>query len=121
MSGEMKKVENEMMELTFKLKSKLKSKKIYISENELKTTDFNGSRIVECIIMSRDEIVSAATAYNTIIKDIYKFWNIPNKNYGLNATEALKKICKLVEVNRMSLNMIIKLKNGKLVYLKIDS
>lgn len=144
-----KKVENDMKELISKLKSKLKSKKIYISENERKTTDFNGSRIVECLIMSGDKIVSRLTKYKPIllailitlrpeqIRDTSTFNFKLTKEHGASgywwcsdinmsvqnkdATHTLDEIVNMVKVNRMSLDMTIKLKNGKLVYLKIDS
>jgi hypothetical protein len=38
-----------------------------------------------------------------------------------NANHALDEIVNMVKVNRMSLSIAIKLKNDKLVYLKIDS
>lgn len=106
-------------------------KKKYIGECDLTNYNFVHSNIVESDksteygVKSRHETVSTATAYNTIIKDIYKFLNIPSENYGFSATEALKKICKLVKENGMSLYLPIGLKESKLseidkiVYLKI--
>ena len=109
-------------------------KKKYIGECDLTNYNFVHSNIIkpdestEYGVKSRHETVSTATAHNTILKDIYKFLNIPNKNYGLSRTEALKKICKLVKENGMSVNLPIGLKESKLsttfyeyVYLKIDS
>lgn len=106
-------------------------KKKIIDECDLTNYNFVYSNIVESEesteygVKSRHETVSTATAYNTIIKDIYRFLNIPSENYGLSATEALKKICKLVKENGMSVYLPIGLRESrlstidKIVYLKI--
>jgi hypothetical protein len=140
-----KKVENDMKELI----SKLKSKKIYITENQQKMLDFTGSRVEECLIMSRNEIVSRSKKYRRILIDTWKTmrpeqirdtstfnFKLTNEN-GTNGynwcsdinmsfqnkdtNHTLDEIVDMVKVNRMSLDISIKLKNGKLVYLKIDS
>jgi hypothetical protein len=140
-----KKVENDMKELI----SKLKSKKIYITENQQKMLDFTGSRVEECLIMSRNEIVSSSTNYRPILIDIWKTmrpeqirqtstfnFKLTNENgikgfrwssdinmsfQNKDANNTLDEIVNMVKVNRMSLDISIKLKNDKLVYLKIDS
>jgi len=147
MSGEIKKVVNDMKELISKLTSK--SKKKYITDNERKTTDFTGSRIEECLIMSGNEIVSSSTNYRPIMIDIWKTMRPEQirqtstfnfkltKENGIkgfrwcsdinmsfrnkNANKTLDEIVNMVKVNRMSLNIAIKLENDKLVYYKIDS
>lgn len=141
----MKKAVNDMKELI----SKSKSKKIYITEDQQKKLDFTSSRIQECLIMSGNEKVSSSTKYKPILIDIWKTmrpeqirqtstfnfkltkekgidgfrWcsdiNMSIRNKNTNNT--LAEIVNMVKVNRMSLNITIKLQNGIIVYYKIDS
>ena len=123
-------------------------KKIYITENELGMTGLTGSKIEECLIKKREEIISTKTNYRGIVVDIWKSmptekiretstYNIKSTNENgfkgynwsadlnmsfpdKNANGACKEIIKMVKVNHMSIKISIKLETGRIVHFKID-
>lgn len=126
----------------------LTPKKKYLTENELNMSDISGSKIEECLVESQTDTVSTSTTYRRILIDIWKTmptqlilqttahnFKLTNENgtKGYNwcsdinmsfqskaAKDSLKEIINMVKLNKMTLNIAIKLENGKLVYLKID-
>ena len=102
-------------------------KKEYVTEENLASYDFiNGSILSysedsEYGVKSRNETISRETHINSILKDICKFLKHTKNPSGMNFNVAVKKIVKLVKENSLSIYLPIKLENGKVVYLKIDS
>jgi uncharacterized protein YxjI len=100
------------------------SKKEYVTEKNLASYDFTGSSISpysessEYGVKSRNETISRETCINPILTDICKFLKLPNPS-GSNYNVAVKKIVKLAKENSLSINLPIKLKDGKVVYLLI--
>lgn len=106
----------------------IRSKKEYVTEDNQASYDFTYSTIVEYSesseygVKSRNVRITTKTGINTILIEIHKFLKHPNENYRyLNSNCAVRKIFKLVKENSLSIYLPIKLKNGKLVYLKMDS
>ena len=106
----------------------VRSKKEYVTEDNRASYDFISSTIVEYSesseygVKSRNVRITTKTGFNTILKEIHKFLKHPNEKFRyLNANYAVNDIFKLVKENSLSIYLPIKLKNGKLVYLKMDS
>jgi hypothetical protein len=116
-------------------------KKNYISEN---ITQLSYSKIEECEIKKDEEIISTNKSYRGMLVDIWKTmptqqilenttfkikltneygnngfkWN-PDLNISFqdkNASETFKEILNMVKVNKMSINLSIKLKTGEIAY-----
>lgn len=123
-------------------------KKIYITENEIGMTNLTGSKIEECLIKQREDIISTKTNYRGIVVDIWKSMPIEKikqtstykikstnengfKGYNWsadlnisfpdkNANGSFKEILKMVQVNNMSIKISIQLETGRIVHFKID-
>ena len=127
----------------------LTPKKIYITENELNNTQITHSSIVECVIKKEEENISINTrSYRSVLVDIWKSmptqkilqtttfnFKLTNENgeKGYNwcddihmsfqnkdATGTLKEILNMVKVNKLIINLSIKLETGRIVYFKIE-
>jgi hypothetical protein len=124
-------------------------KKQYISENELLRIDVIHSKIEQCIIKKGEEYISTSKNYRRIIRDIWKSmppqkilqtttynFKLVKKEIGeesynwcddikmffqdKNAIGALKEIINMVKVNKLTINLSIKLKTDIIVYFKIE-
>lgn len=62
----------------------LTPKKIYITEDELKSVQITNSSIIECIIKEDEEVISNATQYRSILVDIWK--SMPTQRILQNTT-----------------------------------
>ena len=126
----------------------LTPKKQYITENELNMTLFLHSKIEECIIKKGEDIISTKTKYLSLLVDIWKSmptqkilqtttfnFKLTNENgvkgykwcddinmsvQHKDATGTLKEIINMVKVNKLTINLSIKLETGKIVYFKIE-
>ena len=124
------------------------SKKQYITENELNRTLITHSTIEECIIKKEEANISTNTSYRSVLVDIWKSMptqkilqtttfnfkltkEIGEKGYkwcddihmsfqDKNATGTLKEIVNMVKVNKLTIDLSIKLETGRIVHFKIE-
>lgn len=122
-------------------------KKQYITENELNMTQITHSTIEECIIKKEGVNISTNKNYRSVLVGIWK--SIPREkifetttfNFKLtketgekgykwcddihmsfqnkDATGTLKEIVNMVKVNKLTIDLSIKLETGRIVYFKI--
>jgi hypothetical protein len=125
----------------------LTPKKQYMTENELNITQFTHSTIEECLIKKKEETISTNTKYRSVLVDIWKSMptqrilqtttfnlKLTNENgeKGYNwcddihmsfqskdANGTLKEILNMVKVNKLTVNLSIKLETGRIVHFKI--
>ena len=123
-------------------------KKVYMTENELNMTQITHSTIEECIIKKEEENISTNTSYRSVLVDIWKSmptqkilqtttFNIKIANEhgekGYNWCEdihmsfqnkdargTLKEILNMVKVNKLTIELSIKLETGRIVHFKIE-
>ena len=126
----------------------LRPRKIYITENELNIIDITSSKIEECVIKNREENISIKRKYRGILVDIWKSmptqkilqtttfnFKLTNENgingytwsrhinmsfQDKNASETLKEIINMVRVNKMTMDLSIKLQTDRIVHFKIE-
>lgn len=126
----------------------LTPKKNYITENELNMTHFTRSTIEECVVKKEEEIISTNKTYRSVLVDIWKFmptqkilqtttfnFKLTNENgekgykwcddihmsfQNKDATGTLKEILNMVKVNKLAINLSIKLETGRIVHFKIE-
>jgi len=126
----------------------LTPKKNYITENELNMTHFTRSTIEECVVKKEEEVISTNKTYRSVLVDIWKFmptqkilqtttfnFKLTNENgekgykwcddihmsfQNKDATGTLKEILNMVKVNKLAINLSIKLETGRIVYFKIE-
>ena len=126
----------------------LTPKKQYVTENELNTMKITRSKIIECLIKKGDEVISLNKSYRHILIDIWKHmptqkilqtsnfnFKLKNENgeRGYNwcddismsfqnkdAKGTLKEIVNMVKVNKLTIDLSIKLKTGRIVHFKIE-
>jgi len=126
----------------------LTPKKNFITENELNMTQIINSKIEECLIKKGEEIISTKTKYRSILVDIWKSmptqkilqtttfnFKLTNENgekgykwcddihmsfQNKDATGTLKEIINMVKVNKLTINLSIKLETGRIVHFKIE-
>jgi hypothetical protein len=127
----------------------LTPKKQYITENEFNMTNFKGSKVKECIIKNNEEIISTDKFYyRPILIDIWKFmptqkilqtttfnFKLTNeeneKGYrwcddirmsfqNKDAKGTLEEIVNMVKVNKLTIELSIKLETGTIIHFKID-
>jgi hypothetical protein len=127
----------------------LTPKKQYITENELNRTQITHSTIEECVIKEGGgNVISTNKKYRSVLVDVWKtmppkkildnttFKFKPTKETGekgykwcddihmsfqdKNATGTLKEIVNMVKVNKLSINLSIKLETGRVVHFKIE-
>ena len=124
----------------------LTPKKQYITENELIMTKITYSTIEECLIKKDNVIISTNTNYRPILVDIWK--TIPTQkilqnttfnfkltnengvkgytwcndiNMSLQSKDAigtLKEILNMVKVNKLTIELSIKLETGRIIHFK---
>ena len=123
----------------------LTPKKQYITENEL-MMQIKHSTIEECVIKKKEENISTNKMYRSVLVDIWK--SMPTQkilqtttfNFKLNkngkkgykwcndihmsfqdkdATGTLREILNMVKVNKLSIELSIKLETGRIVHFKI--
>ena len=120
----------------------------YMTENELNMTPIKGSRIEECIIKKGKEIISTSDKYRRVLIDIWKSTSakIIDENTGFkvkftketgekgyhwcedikmsfqnkDAKGTLKEILNMVKVNKLTIELSIKLETGRIVHFKIE-
>jgi len=127
----------------------LTPKKQYITENELTDTRIIKSKIEKCLIKKNDEIISNITNpyYRPVLIDIFKsmptqkilqtskfnfkltkengekgyHWcdDIKMSMQNKDATGTLKEIIEMVKVNKLTIEISIKLETGRIVHFKI--
>jgi hypothetical protein len=125
----------------------LTPKQTYITEYELNNTQIKNSSIVKCVIKKEEEIISINTSYRSVLIDIWKSmptqqilqtttfnfkltcengekgykWcsdiNMSFQNKDANGT--LKEILKMIKVNKMFIQLSIKLETDKIIHFKI--
>ena len=121
-------------------------KKQYISEAELNKIDVNGSNIENCLIKKEGIKWSSSSYFRRVLVDILKHmttqkilqtttfnFKLTNENgeKGYNwcddvhmsfqskdATGTLKEIINMVKVNKLTIDLSIKLKTGKIIHFK---
>ena len=126
----------------------LTPKKQYMTENELNMTQITHSTIKECIIKKEEAIISTNTSYRSVLVDIWKSMptqqilqtttfnfkltkEIGEKGYkwcddihmsfqNKDATGTLKEIVNMVKVNKLTIELSIKLETGRIVHFKIE-
>ena len=126
----------------------LTPKKQYMTENELNMTEITHSTIEECIIKKEEENISTNTTWRSVLIDIWK--SMPTQkilqtttfNFKLtkengekgykwcddihmsfqnkDAKGTLKEIINMVKVNKLTINLSIKLETGRIVHFKIE-
>ena len=124
----------------------LTPKKQYMTDNELNMTPFAYSTIEECIIKKEEENISTNTSYRSVLVDIWK--SMPTQkilqtttfNFKLtnetgekgykwcddihmsfqskDATGTLKEIVNMVKVNKLTIELSIKLETGEMRHYK---
>ena len=124
----------------------LTPKKQYMTENELNMTQITHSTIEKCIIKKEEEIISTNTSYRSVLVDIFK--SMPtqkilqtttfnfkltkeNGEKGYNWCDdismsfqnkdskgTLKEILNMVNVNKFTIELSIKLETGRIVHFK---
>ena len=126
----------------------LTPKKQYMTENELNMTNITNSRIKECIIKNKTEIISTNKSYRSVLVDIWKSmstqkilqtttfnFKLTNENgvkgykwcddihmsfQNKDARGTLKEIINMVEVNKLTIELSIKLETDRIVNFKIE-
>tara|TARA_A100001035_G_C27767208_1_gene494287 strand:+ start:222 stop:749 length:528 start_codon:yes stop_codon:yes gene_type:complete len=123
--------------------------KQYMTEKELNMTQFTNSKIEKCIIKNKNEIISEGkTKFQPVLSDVWNYMSSPekikkyttfniketNKNgkrgytwcndiklsfQRKDATGTLKEIINMVKVNKLTIDLSIKLKTGRIVHFKI--
>ena len=126
----------------------LTPKKQYITENELNMTQITHSTIEECTIKKEGAYISTKKCYRSVLVDVWK--SMPNQKILQNTTfkiksgnengekgykwcddikmsfqnkdakGTLKEIVKMVKVNKLTIDLSIKLKTGRIVHFKIE-
>ena len=119
----------------------------YITENELNMTQITNSKIESCIIKKEGTNISTSKSYRSVLVDVWKSMS-PNKilqtttfNFKLtkeigkkgyrwcddirmsfqskDAKGTLKEILNMVKVNKLTIDLSIKLETGRIVHFKI--
>ena len=119
----------------------------YITENELNMTQITNSKIESCIIKKEGTNISTNKSYRSVLVDVWKSMS-PNKilqtttfNFKLtketgkkgyrwcddirmsfqskDAKGTLKEILNMVKVNKLTIDLLIKLETGRIVHFKI--
>ena len=126
----------------------LTPKKQYMTENELNITQIANSKIEECIIKKEEEIISINTSYRSVLVDIWKSmpsqkilqtttfnFKLINENgekgykwcddihmsfQNKDTRGTLKEILNMVKVNKLTIELSIKLETGRIVHFKIE-
>ena len=126
----------------------MNTSKYYITENEININEITDSIILKCIIKRENEIISInRTKYKKILIDIWKSMTMRQilKNSEFNfklsyennqkfswcedlnisfqnkdTKETFKEILNMVKINKLSINLSIKLKTNKIIHLKIE-
>jgi len=126
----------------------MNTSKHYITENEININEITDSIILKCIIKRENEIISInRTKYKKILIDIWKSMTMRQilKNSEFNfklsyennqkfswcedlnisfqnkdTKETFKEILNMVKINKLSINLSIKLKTNKIIHLKIE-
>ena len=119
----------------------------YITETELNMMNLSHSKIIKCIIKKEDKQITTNKRYRSVMVDIWKtmppqmilqtttfnFKLTNEKTSGYNwcshinmsfqskdAKGTLKEIIHMVKVNRMFIDLSIRLESGKTVHFKIE-
>jgi len=122
-------------------------KNTYITEAELNMMNLRHSKITKCIIKKGDKQITTNKRYRSVLVDIWKtmppqlilqtttfnfkltnedtngyHWccNINMSFQSKDAKGTLKEILHMVKVNRMSIDVSIRLETGKTVHFKIE-
>ena len=126
----------------------LTPKKQYITENELNMTNITNSTIKECIIKNEEEIISTSKSFRSVLVDIWKSMpaqkilqtttfnlKLTNENgvkgykwcddihmsfQSKDAKGTLKEIINMVKVNKLTIELSIKLESDRIVNFKIE-
>jgi len=126
----------------------LTPKKQSISEEELYIIPITNSKIEKCTIKKDNEIISTSEKYRGILVDIWKSmpvqkilqttsynFKLTNENgkkgyvwcdsiqmsfQDKDAPSAFKEILKMIKVNNLGIELIIKLETGRTIYYKKD-
>ena len=126
----------------------LTPKKQSISEEELYAISIVNSKIEKCTIKKDNEIISTSETYRCILIDIWKSmpvqkilqttsynFKLTNENgekgykwcdsiqmsfQNKDSSSALKEILKMIKVNNLGIELIIKLETGRTIYYKKD-
>ena len=121
----------------------LTPKRIYITEDEIASTNVTKSTIMDCVVMNNSEIISQKKKYRGILTDIWKTMPLPkmSKNTSFNykqkdkkgekgykwcpdlhmsfqdkdANGTLQEIITMINVNNYNIKMTIKLSEGEIV------
>jgi hypothetical protein len=119
-----------------------------MTENELNITQITNSNIEECLVKKEEEIISINTSYRSVLIDIWKTmpsqkilqtttfnFKLTNENgekgyrwcddihmsfQSKNARGTLKEILNMVNVNKLTIKLSIKLETGRIVHFKIE-
>lgn len=126
----------------------LTPKKQYMTENELSITQITYSTVKECIIKKGEENISTnRTSYRAVLVDIWKSmplrafvrstfnFKLENENgvkgyewcddiqmsfQNKDAKGTLKEIVNMVKVNKLTIDLSIKLETDRIVHFKIE-
>ncbi len=127
----------------------LTPKKQYITEDELKKTEIKGSKIEDCIIKKKEENISTSRkSFRSVLINIWKIMSAQkikdNTTFRLKHTDengkkgytwcgdinmsfqnkdaegTLKEIIHMVKVNKLTIQLSIKLKTQRIVHFKIE-
>ena len=124
----------------------LTPKEIYITDDEFNRTIFNSSKILECSIENRGDLITNKLKYNSILIDIFKSmptqkilqtttFNMKltnendNKGYhwhpelklsiqNKDANHTVKEILNMIKVNSYTIKICIQLETGKIIKYK---
>jgi hypothetical protein len=111
-------------------------------------THFTHSTIEECVVKKEEEVISRNKTYRSVLVDIWKFmptqkilqtttfnFKLTNENgekgykwcddihmsfQNKDATGTLKEILNMVKVNKLAINLSIKLETSRIVHFKIE-
>jgi len=121
--------------------------KQYITEDELNMTQVTYSKIEGCLIKSGEEIISTNTSYRGILVNIWKYMptqqilqtttfnfkltnEMGEKGYfwcddvhmsfqSQDAKGTLREIINMVKVNKLTIDVSIKLETGRIIHFKL--
>jgi hypothetical protein len=122
--------------------------KQYLTETELNDTHIKHSTILECLIKKKDEKISTKKKYRSILIDIWKTipaqkilqtttfnFKLTNENgkkgykwcddinmsfQNKDTRGTLKEILNMVKLNKLTINLSIKLETDRIIYFKIE-
>lgn len=126
----------------------LTPKENYITEDEFDKTKLNSSKILNCIVKNKDNIISNKLRYRSILDDIWISMNVskmlqtttfnykltnenglngykwcPNLNLSIQCKDAkhtMKEILNMIKINNYSIKLTIQLETNKIIKFKLN-